>query len=85
MDWKEILYRVTEHPDPHYLIFSSYEESLHGLVKDKMKQGASDEGGEAGDSLGVRQGKSYVATGSLTIFSENVLPTSQGPRSLPPK
>ena len=85
MDWKEILYRVTEHPDPHYLIFSGYEDSLHGQVRDKMKQGASEDG-EAGENNGVRQGKSYVATGSLTIFSENVLPpspVSQGPKSMP--
>jgi len=85
MDWKEILYRVTEHPDPHYLIFSGYEDSLHGQVRDKMKQGASEEA-EAGENIGVRQGKSYVATGSLTIFSENVLPASpvsQGPQSMP--
>ena len=45
-----------------------------------MKQEAEEEG-EARD--GARQGKSYVATGSLTIFSENVLPSSEGPRSLP--
>ena len=49
-----------------------------------MKEGASEEGGEGGESIGVRQGKSYVATGSLTIFSENVIPSgSQGPKSMP--
>ena len=85
MDWKETLYQVTDHPDPHYLVFSSYQDQLHGQVRDKMKQGASEEE-DGGENVGVRQGKSYVATGSLTIFSENVLPASpltQGPKSMP--
>ena len=89
LDWKEQLYAVTEHPDPHYLIFSSYQEQLHSHTRDVMKQGAeSESGGGAAeaDGLGARQGKSYVATGSLTIFSETVLSNTsnnEGPKSMP--
>ena len=85
LDWKEQLYLVKDHPDPHYLIFSPYQEDLHDKERDRMKQGAEEEGEERQDKMGVRQGKSYVATGSLTIFSENVLPdnNSEGPKSMP--
>eukprot|EP00092_Neocalanus_flemingeri_P015696 GFUD01016990.1.p1 GENE.GFUD01016990.1~~GFUD01016990.1.p1 ORF type:complete len:284 (-),score=79.27 GFUD01016990.1:376-1227(-) len=85
-DWKEQLYLAKDHPDPHYLTFSSFQEQIHGPVRDKMKRGAEghsrDE--EGGGVVGDR--KSYVATGSLTIFSEKLLPSNserEGPKSMP--
>ena len=83
MDWKEALYSVREHPDPSYLIFSPYEAELHAPVREQMKRGAEEI--EEQQGAGARTGKSYVATGSLTIFSENILPgaKSEGPRSMP--
>ena len=86
MDSKEQLYLVKDHPDPHYLIFSSYQDQIHDTVRDKMKQGAQE--GEDGRHDDRGHGKSYVATGSLTIFSENIVPGAntadkEGPRSMP--
>ena len=86
MDSKEQLYLVKDHPDPHYLIFSSYQDQIHDTVRDKMKQGAEES--EDGRHEDRSHGKSYVATGSLTIFSENIVPGSntadkEGPRSMP--
>jgi len=74
-DWKEQLYLTQEHPDPHYLIFSSFQEKVHGPVRDMMKKGKE---GTGGDDLSSEIGekKSYVAPGSLTIFSEKLLPAS---------
>lgn len=87
-DWREQLYLVKDHPDPHYLIFSSYQDQLHDQVRDKMKEGVkeSDDGRQQVLVGGGTQSKSYVATGSLTIFSENVLPSDagiEGPKSMP--
>ena len=84
MDWKEALYSVREHPDPSYLIFSPYQPELHSPVREQMKRGVEEEQQEGGGA-GSRAGKSYVATGSLTIFSENIPPEakSEGPRSMP--
>ena len=84
MDWKEALYSVREHPDPSYLIFSPYQDELHAPVREQMKRGAEEEEVQGGGA-GARAGKSYVATGSLTIFSENILPgdRSEGPKSMP--
>ena len=85
IDWKERLYLVKDHPDPHYLIFGPYQDQLHAGVREQMKAGGEG-GGEERRGGGVRSGKSYVATGSLTIFSENVLPAhtdEEGPRSMP--
>ena len=84
MDWKETLYSVREHPDPSYLIFSPYEAELHSPVREQMKRGAEEAEEQQGGG-GARGGKSYVATGSLTIFSENILPgaKTEGPRSMP--
>ena len=84
-DWREQLYLVKDHPDPHYLIFSSYQDQLHDQVRDKMKKGVEDSDEGRQQVLGgAAQGKSYVATGSLEIFSENVLPRNvEGPKSMP--
>lgn len=84
-DWREQLYLVKDHPDPHYLIFSSYQDQLHDQVRDKMKRGVEDSDEGRQQVLGgAAQGKSYVATGSLEIFSENVLPRNvEGPKSMP--
>lgn len=84
MDWKEALYAVREHPDPSYLIFSPYQAELHDPVREQMKRGAGEDE-ESRGGAGARAGKSYVSTGSLTIFSENILPgaKSEGPSSMP--
>lgn len=81
-DWKEQLYLTREHEDPHYLTFSVYRPELHGPVRDQMKTGlAKVEGGSPGPGVDV---KSYVAPGSLTIFSEKILPSgTEGPKSHP--
>merc|ERR1719370_2626013 len=79
-DWKEQLYLAKDHPDPHYLTFSSFQEQIHGPVRDKMKRGADGHNGEREEEGGDR--KSYVATGSLTIFSDKLLTSSnEGPKS----
>ena len=84
LDWKEQLYLVKDHPDPHYLRFSSYQEQVHGPFRDRMKAGASVEDEEKEDEVGAEgRKKSYVASGSLTIFSENILPPAEGPKSMP--
>ena len=85
-DWKEQLYLEKDHPDPHYLTFSTFQEQIHGPVRDKMKRGV--EGITRDEEGGIVEGdrKSYVASGSLTIFSEKLLPSSSegpGPRSMP--
>lgn len=82
-DWKEQLYLTKEHEDPHYLTFSVYRPELHGPVRDQMKTGQAkvEQGGDPGPGVDV---KSYVAPGSLTIFSEKILPGgTEGPKSHP--
>ena len=82
IDWKEQLYLIKDHPDPHYLTFSSFQEQIHGPVRDKMKRGADGHNMEREEEGGAR--KSYVATGSLTIFSDKLLTASnEGPKSMP--
>ena len=81
-DWKEQLYLAKDHPDPHYLTFSTFQEQIHGPVRDKMKSGADGHNREGEEKGGER--KSYVATGSLTTFSDKLLAGSnEGPKSMP--
>jgi len=83
-DWKEQLYLVKDHPDPHYLTFTSFQEQIHGPVRDKMKKGVEGHSREEDSGNVVGDRKSYVTTGSLTIFSEKLLPAaSEGPKSMP--
>ena len=82
-DWKEQLYLAKDHPDPHYLTFSIFQEQIHGPVRDKMKRGLEGHSREEEGGSVVGDRKSYVATGSLTIFSDKLLPEStEGPRSM---
>jgi len=84
IDWKEQLYLGGDHEDPHYLTFSSYDPVLHGAAREQLKQGASREGGEADGEVSAAERRSYVATGSLTIFSEDIIKENQnGPKSMP--
>ena len=81
-DCKEQLFLTKDHPDPHYLTFSTFQEQIHGPVRDKMKSGADGHNREGEEEGGER--KSYLATGSLTIFSDKLLPGSnEGPKSMP--
>jgi len=83
-DWKEQLYLVKDHPDPHYLTFTNFQEQIHGPVRDKMKKGVEGHSREEDSGNVVGDKKSYVTTGSLTIFSEKLLPAaSEGPKSMP--
>jgi hypothetical protein len=83
-DRKEKLYLVKDHPDPHYLTLSSFKEQIHGPVREKMKRGVVGHSREEEGGSGVGDRKSYVATGSLTIFSEKLLPAAtEGPKSMP--
>lgn len=80
-DWKEQVYLTREHDDPHYLTFSLFDPSLHGAAREQLKRGAARaEGGE-----GAEERRSYVAPGSLTIFSEELVKDNQnqGPKSMP--
>ena len=84
MDWKEQLYLGGDHEDPHYLTFSAYDPVLHGAAREQLKQGAAREGGEAEGEVSAAERRSYVATGSLTIFSEDIIKENQnGPKSMP--
>ena len=71
---------VQDHTDPHYLSFSRWEPGLHGPVRQRMLRGAEEEGG-AVDRAGGGAGRSYLSRegGSLTIFSEPLLPSAPGP------
>jgi len=80
-DWKEQLYLTREHDDPHYLTFSVFDPALHGAAREQLKRGAGrGEGGGEGEER-----MSYVAPGSLTIFSEELIKDNQnqGPKSMP--
>jgi len=84
IDWKEQLYLGGDHEDPHYLNFSAYDPVLHGAAREKLKQGASREGGEMDGEVSAAERRSYLATGSLTIFSEDIIKENQnGPKSMP--
>jgi hypothetical protein len=83
MDWKEQLYLTPDNEDPHYLTFSAFEPALHGAARKQLKRGAPMREGEAEASSGA-ESRSYVATGSLTIFSEEIIKDNQnGPKSMP--
>jgi len=83
-DWKEQLYLEKDHPDPHYLTFSSFQEQIHGPVRDKMKRGVEGYSRDEKGELVEGERKSYVTSGSLTIFSEKLLQApSEGPKSMP--
>jgi len=79
-DWREQLYLKPDPTDPHYLSFSRWEPGLHGPVRQRMLRGAEEEGG-AQDRVGGGAGRSYLSRegGSLTIFSEPLLPPAPGP------
>jgi len=85
VDWKEQLYMSTGHEDPHYLIFSVFNKEQHGAAREQLKRGAV--AGEGEQEVGGASGadrKSYVTTGSLTIFSEDIIKDNQnGPKSMP--
>ena len=85
IDWKEQLYLGGDHEDPHYLTFSAYDPVLHGAAREKLKQGREGrEGGEEQGEASAAERRSYVATGSLTIFSEDIIKENQnGPKSMP--
>jgi len=84
MDWKERLHTQERIEDDHYFSFSQYQPNIHDSVRELMKRGrieAEDKNAESEDTGEV---KSYVAPGSLTIFSEKIIPTpSDGPKSHP--
>jgi len=83
IDWKEQLYLVQTHEDPHYLIFSVFNNDLHGPAREQLKKGvaASQPEQELEDA---NDKKSYVAPGSLTIFGEDIIKDHQnGPKSMP--
>jgi len=83
-DWKEQLYLEKDHPDPHYLTFSSFQEQIHGPVREKMKRGVEGHSKDEKGEIGVGDRKSYVAPGSLTIFSDKLLQAqTEGPKSMP--
>lgn len=85
-EWKDRLYLTKEHEDPHYLIFSSFQSDVHGPARDQLKAGvASSDVSEEGSKEASSDIKSYVAPGSLTIFSENIIPGggSEGSKFLP--
>jgi len=83
-DWKEQLYLEKDHPDPHYLTFSSFQEQIHGPVRDKMKRGVEGHSRDEKGEIGAVDRKSYVAPGSLTIFSDKLLQApTEGPKSMP--
>jgi len=85
-DWKERLYtpHADKAEDSHYFNFSPYQPHIHDSIREMMKQGrieAEDQNAESQDTSDV---KSYVAPGSLTIFSEKIVPgPSDGPKSHP--
>lgn len=85
-DWKEQLYLEKDHEDPHYLTFSVYQSELHGPVREQMKTGKalSGDASKENDVGAQDEVKSYVAPGSLTIFSEKIIPEEkEGPKSHP--
>ena len=71
IDGKEQLYLIKDHPDPHYLTFSSFHKQIHGPVRDKRNSETHGDNGKREEN-----GRVYVATGSLTIFSEKPSPKS---------
>lgn len=84
MDWKEQLYLTPENADPHYLTFNVFQQEMHGLAREQMKKGvaSAQSSGEGANSSTDRN--SYVAPGSLTIFSEDIIKDNQnGPKSMP--
>lgn len=86
MDWKEQLYLTPENDDPHYLTFSVYQKDLHGPAREQLKKGVAAIVEKSNDVEGANGAdkKSYVATGSLTIFSEDIIKENQnGPKSMP--
>ena len=81
-DWKEQLYHKSSN-DPHYLAFSAFKPSLHEPVREQLKKGVVEDEAEGGPGNG-KDRRSYVATGSLTIFSEDIIKENQnGPKSMP--
>jgi len=82
LEWKERLYSGPEAgvSDEHYFKFSPYQPDIHDAARSLMKAGkvSEEDGDECDDSV-----KSYVAPGSLTIFSEDIIPESGGPLSHP--
>jgi len=82
MDWKERLFTMTS-DDPHYMKFSVFEEEIHGPVRQAMK--TRKEGEDAlEEEEGIRDRKSYVASGSLQIYSEPIsMGSNDRPNSLP--
>ena len=85
MDWKEQLYLTPENEDPHYLTFSVFQKELHGPAREQLKKGAvtAEKSNDVGGAGGADR-NSYVATGSLTIFSEDIIKDNQnGPKSMP--
>jgi len=80
-EWEGKLYDVTS-DDLHFLRFSQFESEVHGAALAEMKAGSQSEraSGEGGDN---RHRKSYMKTGSLTIFSDLNQVDGSGPSSLP--
>lgn len=88
-DWTSRLYTATSE-DLHYIRFSEFDPALHESARQELKQGG---GSSSGSSSSLHLGgaaaggggnnKSYMKTGSLTIFSDITKVESDGPRSLP--
>lgn len=69
-DWEERIYKETS-DDPHYIRFSEFNPEVHEPALQSLKKGVAF--GEEGTSLAEgenRHRKSYMKTGSLTIFSD---------------
>jgi len=79
-EWEERTYSQTS-DDPHFIRFQEFDSSLHEGARQELKRGG--EGvGAAGDPEN-RNRKSYMKTGSLTIFSDLTSTERDGPSSLP--
>jgi len=69
-DWEERIYKETS-DDPHYIRFSEFNPEVHEPALQSLKKGVAF--GEEGTSLAEgenRHKKSYMKTGSLTIFTD---------------
>jgi len=82
-EWEQRIYTQTS-DDPHYIRFTKFDPDLHESARQELKTGGGAEvGGGAVGEADLRNRKSFMKTGSLTIFSDLNQSGAEGPSSLP--
>ncbi|XP_023327829.1 AKT-interacting protein [Eurytemora carolleeae] len=79
--WEQDLYSH-DNPDPHFIRFSKFDPAVHEGALQDLKSGGAGGEGSVGEGE-YRNRKSYMTTGSLTIFSDMPEVKTSGPSSLP--